>query len=68
MPTGAKLERKNAYMRKLVDLVENAALALIVNVDHVGSKQMQHIRLALRGHCTVGDLGNLGIIIGFSGI
>lgn len=56
MPTGAKLDRKNAYMAKLVDLVENCALALIVCVDHVGSKQMQNIRLALRGNATVGEL------------
>lgn len=53
MPTGAKLERKNAYMAKLVDLIENCSLALIVCVDHVGSKQMQNIRLALRGDATV---------------
>jgi len=53
MPTGAKLARKNAYMAKLVDLVESSALALIVDVDHVGSKQMQHIRGALRGKCTL---------------
>lgn len=53
MPTGAKLERKNAYMAKLIDLVENCSLALIVDVDHVGSKQMQNIRGALRGDATV---------------
>lgn len=53
MPTGAKLERKNAYMRKLVDLVEGCPIALIVEVDHVGSKQMQNIRMALRGKCTL---------------
>jgi len=53
MPTGAKLERKNAYMAKLVDLVENTPVALIVGVNHVGSKQMQNIRLALRGKCIV---------------
>jgi len=53
MPSGAKLERKNAYMAKLVNLVESAPLALIVDVDHVGSKQMQNIRMALRGKCTL---------------
>jgi len=53
MPTGAKLARKNAYMAKLVDLVESTPVALIVEVDHVGSKQMQNIRMALRGKCTV---------------
>lgn len=53
MPVGAKLERKNAYMEKLIGLVENTPVALIVGVDHVGSKQMQNIRLALRGKCTI---------------
>jgi len=53
MPVGEKLIRKNAYMDKLVNLVETSPLALIVCVDNVGSKQMQHIRLALRKKCTV---------------
>jgi len=53
MPTGAKLARKNAYMAKLVDLVESCPIALIVDVDHVGSKQMQNIRGSLRGKCTL---------------
>jgi len=53
MPTGAKLARKNAYMEKLVNLVETCPIALIVDVDHVGSKQMQNIRMALRGKCTL---------------
>lgn len=48
-----KLAKKNAYMAKLVDLVETTPCALIVDVDHVGSKQMQNIRIALRGSCTV---------------
>lgn len=49
MPSGEKLVRKNAYMAKLVDLVANSPVALIVDVDHVGSKQMQNIRISLRG-------------------
>lgn len=53
MPVGAKLERKNAYMVKLVNLVESTPRALIVDLDHVGSFQMQEIRLAIRGKCTV---------------
>jgi large subunit ribosomal protein LP0 len=53
MPYGAKLERKNAYMRKLVELVESSPQTLIVDIDHVGSLQMQKIRLALRKKCTV---------------
>jgi len=40
-------------MAKLVDLVETSKCALIVDVDHVGSKQMQAIRMSLRGKCTV---------------
>jgi len=51
MPTGAVLERKNAYMAKLVRLVEESPVALIVGVDNVGSKQMQKIRFELRGYC-----------------
>lgn len=53
MPKGVKLIRKNAYMAKLVNLVDTTAVTLIVGVDNVGSKQMQNIRLALRGHCTI---------------
>jgi len=53
MPKGEKLIRKNAYMTKLVNLVETMPAALIVDVDFVGSKQMQEIRSALRGKCIV---------------
>lgn len=53
MPTGEKLRKKNAYMAKLVELVESTPLALIVCADNVGSKQMQNIRSTLRGKCTV---------------
>lgn len=53
MPSGAKLERKNAYMAKLVNLVETKSQCLIVDIDNVGSKQMQNIRVALRGKCTL---------------
>lgn len=48
-----KLVKKNAYMAKLVELVETTPSALLVCVDNVGSKQMQNIRMALRGKCTV---------------
>lgn len=51
MPIGEKLIKKNAYMAKLVNLVETSPLALIVCVDNVGSKQMQRIRIATRGKC-----------------
>lgn len=53
MPIGAKLEKKNKYFEKLIQLVENTPSALIVEIDHVGSKQMQTIRLALRGKATL---------------
>jgi large subunit ribosomal protein LP0 len=53
MPKGEKLIRKNAYIAKLVNLVETMPAALIVDVDFVGSKQMQEIRSALRGKCIV---------------
>ena len=53
MPTGEKLARKNAYFAKLINLVETTPTALIVEVDHVGSKLMQEIRMELRGQCVV---------------
>lgn len=53
MPTGAKLARKNAYIEKLINLVESSPSALMVGVDNVGSKTMQNIRIALRGKCQV---------------
>merc|ERR1712096_451724 len=53
MPTGAKLEKKNAYIEKLIQLLETTPQTLMVDVDNVGSKQMQNIRIALRGKCTV---------------
>lgn len=53
MPTGAKLAKKNAYIDKLINLVENTPQTLLVDVDNVGSKQLQNIRIALRGKCQV---------------
>eukprot|EP00403_Amphidinium_massartii_P027291 CAMPEP_0178398720 /NCGR_PEP_ID=MMETSP0689_2-20121128/14916_1 /TAXON_ID=160604 /ORGANISM="Amphidinium massartii, Strain CS-259" /LENGTH=324 /DNA_ID=CAMNT_0020019487 /DNA_START=123 /DNA_END=1097 /DNA_ORIENTATION=- len=53
MPNAEKLAKKSAYFEKLIDLCVNYPLALIVAIDHVGSKQMQDIRLALRGKATV---------------
>lgn len=53
MPTGAKLEKKNAYMAKLVQLVENTSVTLIVGVDNVGSRVLQKIRIAMRGKATL---------------
>jgi len=53
MPSAEKLEKKNKYFAKLVDFCVNYPNALIVNVDHVGSKQMQDIRMELRGKAEV---------------
>jgi len=53
MPSKEKLAKKNAYFEKLIDLCHNYPNALIVHVDHVGSKQMQDIRVALRGKAIV---------------
>jgi len=44
-----KLARKNAFIDKLKNYMESCPKVLIVHADHVGSKQMQEIRIALRG-------------------
>jgi large subunit ribosomal protein LP0 len=43
------LAKKNAYLSKLKALVKEMPKILIIEADHVGSKQMQSIRIALRG-------------------
>jgi len=53
MPNAEKLEKKTKYFNKLIDLCVNSSAALIVHVDHVTSKQMQDIRMELRGRATV---------------
>jgi len=53
MPTAAKLAKKQLYFDNLIDLCVNSPNALIVKIDHVASKQMQNIRLALRGRAIV---------------
>jgi len=53
MPNATKLAKKGEYFDKLIDLCVNAANALIVEVDHVTSKQMQDIRMELRGRAVV---------------
>jgi len=53
MPSKEKLAKKAAYFKKLVDLCINTPQALIVNVTHVRSKQMQDIRMELRGKAVV---------------
>merc|ERR1719486_1056507 len=48
-----KLAKKNAYFDKLINLCVNHPNALVIHVDHVGSKQMQDIRMDLRGKAEV---------------
>jgi len=52
MPSAAKLEKKQKYFDKLVNLCVNYP-ALLIEADHVTSRQMQDIRMALRGKATV---------------
>jgi len=53
MPVAEKLAKKQKYFDKLHDLCVNSKAALIVHTDHVTSKQMQDVRLELRGRATV---------------
>ena len=48
-----KLAKKTAYLDKLKNLLSACPKVLIVSGDHVGSKQMQEIRFALRGKAHV---------------
>eukprot|EP00434_Breviolum_minutum_P027359 symbB.v1.2.024190.t1/scaffold2202.1/size85887/2 len=65
MPNKEKLAKKNAYLcpnsfckprryfAKLIDLCVNTPNALLVSVDNISSKQMQDIRMELRGRAVV---------------
>jgi large subunit ribosomal protein LP0 len=53
MPSAEKLAKKSVYFNKLIDLCVNTPNALIVGIDHVASKQMQDIRMDLRGKAVV---------------
>lgn len=53
MPSAEKLKKKAAYFTQLIGLCLNTPKALIVSADQVGSKQLQNIRMALRGHAVV---------------
>jgi len=53
MPNAEKLAKKQIYFDKLVDLCVNTPKALIVSADYVRSKQLQNIRIALRGKAVV---------------
>jgi len=49
MPREDKATWKSNYFLKLISFLEEYPKCFIVGVDNVGSKQMQEIRLALRG-------------------
>jgi large subunit ribosomal protein LP0 len=53
MPNAEKLAKKDKYFNKLIDLCVNSPNALLVGVDYVASKQMQDIRMELRGKAEV---------------
>eukprot|EP00397_Hematodinium_sp_SG-2012_P057002 GEMP01070857.1.p3 GENE.GEMP01070857.1~~GEMP01070857.1.p3 ORF type:complete len:317 (+),score=94.35 GEMP01070857.1:175-1125(+) len=53
MPSAEKLAKKQVYFDKLIRLLETEPTCLLVNVDHVGSKQLQNIRIILRGKATI---------------
>jgi len=44
---------KANYFLKIIELFEEYPRCFVVGVDNVGSKQMQQIRIALRGHAVV---------------
>jgi hypothetical protein len=46
-------DKKRAYGARLVEYIENYKSAFIVHCDNVGSKQMQQVRVALRGTAAV---------------
>lgn len=50
---GARSEKKVAYFERLRNLVANYRKVLVVHANHVGSRQMAEVRLALRGKAYV---------------
>merc|ERR1712142_1406746 len=50
---GDKTTWKSNYFTKLIALLDEYPRCFMVGVDNVGSKQMQKIRIALRGHAEV---------------
>lgn len=44
---------KKKYFDKIVRLLNEYPKCFIVNADNVGSKQMQKIRISLRGHAEI---------------
>jgi len=50
---GKSKASKEAYFAQLVDLIQTCPKFLMVTVDFVGSKQLQEIRIALRGKAQI---------------
>lgn len=50
---GGRSPKKQAYFAKLFNLVENHTQIMLVEADHVGSRQLAQIRFALRGKATI---------------
>jgi len=48
-----KLQRKQAYFKKIIELLEEYNKILLVGATNVGSKQMQTIRKQLRGSAVI---------------
>jgi large subunit ribosomal protein LP0 len=48
-----KTSWKAGYFLKIVQLLDEYPKCFLVNADNVGSKQMQQIRISLRGHAVV---------------
>ncbi|KAF7459324.1 ribosomal protein RPP0 [Cryptosporidium felis] len=53
MPSPEKATKKKQYFERLAEYATSYPRILIANADHVGSKQMADIRLALRGKAAV---------------
>jgi large subunit ribosomal protein LP0 len=53
MPNAERLAKKTLYLEKLIKLCIDYPNALLVRIDYVASKQMQNIRIALRGKAIV---------------
>jgi len=53
MPNAEKLAKKSEYFEKLISLCIDSPNALLVQIDHVTSRQMQDIRMETRGKAVV---------------
>jgi len=53
MPSAAVLKKKQVYFEKLINLIKTYPNILVVHADFIGSRQMQDVRIELRGTATV---------------